>query len=72
MAHSEIYEDGSEKHKFFQVVNADYAKRFGDLSQEAFANGAVAVKQQLIADNDECTCGSGVRFDLCCKPTKMP
>lgn len=71
MAHSEMYEDGNKIHKFVTGnLNEEFAKKFSVLSGQAFANGAIEVRQKIINDNDECVCGSGMRFDLCCKPNK--
>ncbi len=71
MAHSEMYEDGSRLHQFFSGEQSKLAEKFGRLSQQAFESGAVKVEQQIVNDNDRCPCGSELRFDLCCKKTKM-
>lgn len=71
MAHSEMHENGLGIDKFIKGDEKSLAEQFGEMSKLAFASGAVEVKQKIINDNDECTCGSGVRFDLCCKPQKL-
>ena len=71
MAHSEIGADGVETIQFLSGTQAEMADKFSKLSLDAFNNGAVAVKQRLIYDNEPCPCGSEIRFDLCCKKKKM-
>lgn len=68
MAHSEIYPDGNRIDKFFSADCLEsFAKKFGNLSEQAFLNGAVKVEQQIIHGNEPCPkCNSGLRYDLCC------
>ncbi len=67
MAHSEEYPDGTKLHKFIDGELSDVAKKLGELSRQAIERGAVIINQQIVCDNDRCPCGSGIRFDLCCK-----
>ena len=67
MAHSETYQDGTKIHQILSGRQKDMANKMGSLSTLAFLNGATAVEQKLMNDNEECVCGSGLRFDLCCK-----
>lgn len=45
-----------------------------DVLKEIFRNEGIEIAKPEKTEpngNEECTCGSGVRYDLCCSPNKQ-
>ncbi len=69
MSSTEFYPDGQKVTKFVSGPVAEMAEKFGNLSNQAFLNGAERVEQKIINGNETCPkCDSGLRFDQCCGP----